>query len=315
MRVATGAAEVQERRGAARHDSWAVPNRKARTWWADTRRRFLRQRLAVASAIVLLLFSAVALAAPVAAPYDPIEQFRKEGLTSAGQPLPPNTQFWLGTDDRGRDLLSRLIWGARVSLGIGLAASTITMVLALIIGGGSGFVGGKTDFLLMRLVDLMMSVPTFFVMLLLISMFKPSPWIVIVVIALFGWAYPGRVFRSEMLSLKQLDFVMAARCVGIPAYRIYLRHLLPHMLSLVIVYLALSIPSVIFAEASLSFLGLGIPPPAPSWGGMIADGQAYYRAAPWLVLFPGLAIMITVVCFNLLGAGLRDVMDPRQRRR
>ena len=295
--------------------AWSAPERPATTWWGDVRQRFWRQRMAVAAAVVLALLALLAISAPLVAPYNPIQQFREEGRTATGQPLPPNARFWLGTDIVGRDLLSRIIWGGRVSLGIGLAASAITVGLALLIGGGSGFVGGKTDFLIMRFVDLMMSVPTFFVILLLISALKPSPWIVILVIALFGWTYPARVFRSEILSLKQRDFVLAARCLGIPASRIYLRHLLPHLLSLVIVYLALSIPSVIFTEAGLSFLGLGVPPPAPSWGGMIQEGQRYYRSAPWLVLFPGIAIMLTVVCFNLLGAGLREVMDPARRGR
>src|SRR4051794_27722203 len=225
---------------------WIVPERPITTWWADVRRRFWRQRAAVVSGLLLILLALIAIFASVVAPFDPDKQFRKEGRTKTGQPLPPNHTFWLGTDTVGRDMLSRIIWGARISLGIGIVASAMTVGLAVLIGGGSGFVGGRIDFLIMRFVDLMMSVPTFFVILLLISMLKPSPWIVILVISIFGWTYPSRVFRAEMLSIKERDFVMAARCLGIPARRIFTRHLLPHLLSLVIVYLALSVPSVIF---------------------------------------------------------------------
>lgn len=297
----------------AEQEAWDSPGRPPTTWWGDVRRRFWKQRLAVASAAVLLCFTLIAVLAPQIAPYDPLTQFRREGLTAGGLPVAPNSQFWLGTDARGRDLLSRLIWGGRISLGIALSANAITIALALAIGGGAGFLGGKTDFFVMRFVDLMMTVPTFFVMLLLVAMLKPSAWIVIGVISLFGWTYPSRIFRSEILSLKERDFVLAAHCLGIPRRDIFVRHVLPHVLSLVLVYLALGIPGVIFAEAGLSFLGLGVPPPAPSWGTMIEEGRAYYRSAPWLVLFPGLTITVVVVCFNLLGNGLREVLDPTRR--
>jgi len=167
----------------------------------------------------------------------------------------------------------------------------------------------------MRLVDLMISVPQFFVMLLLVVVLQPGAWVVVLVVSLFGWPYPARVFRSQILSLKEADFVLAARSLGVPERRIFLRHVLPHLLPLVTVYFALSMPGVIFAEASLSFLGLGVPPPTPSWGAMIQDGLEYYRVAPWLVLFPGLAITLTVVSFNLVASGLREAMDPAQRGR
>jgi peptide/nickel transport system permease protein len=167
----------------------------------------------------------------------------------------------------------------------------------------------------MRLVDLMISVPQFFVMLLLVVVLQPGVWVVVLVVSVFGWPYPARVFRSQILSIKEADFVLAARSVGVPERRIFLRHVLPHLLPLVTVYFALSMPAVIFAEASLSFLGLGVPPPTPSWGAMIQDGLEYYRAAPWLVLYPGLAITLAVVSFNLVASGLREAMDPAQRGR
>jgi peptide/nickel transport system permease protein len=283
------------------------------SWWGDVWRRFWRQKLAVGGAVILLILVSTSLLAPFIAPYDPIQQFRREGLSDLGAPLPPNSQFWLGTDGVGRDLLSRIIWGGRISLGIGLAASLIAVTIALLLGGGAGFLGGNADFLISRFTELVMSVPTFFIMLLLVVMLSPGSWVVITVISLFSWTYPARIFRSQTLSITQQDFVLAARCLGVPGSRIFVRHILPHILPLVIVYMALSIPTTIFAEASLSFLGLGVPPPTPSWGSMIQDGMEYYRAAPWVALYPGLAIMITVISFNLVGTGLREAMDPTRR--
>jgi peptide/nickel transport system permease protein len=269
--------------------------------------------MAVGGAVLLLLLVFMSLLAPFIAPYDPIQQFRREGLSDLGEPLPPNSQFWLGTDGLGRDILSRIIWGGRISLGIGLTASLIAVIIALLLGGGAGFMGGKVDFFISRFIELVMSVPTFFIMLLLVVMLSPGPWVVITVISLFSWTYPARIFRSQTLSVTQQEFVLAANCVGITNFRIFVRHILPHILPLVIVYMALIIPTTIFAEASLSFLGLGVPPPAPSWGSMIQDGMAYYRAAPWVALYPGLTIMITVISFNLVGTGLREAMDPTRR--
>jgi peptide/nickel transport system permease protein len=296
----------------AQRDAQARP---AVSWWGDVWRRFRRQRLALVAAVVLLVMALLALMAPVIAPYDPTEQFRREGLTAVGEPLPPNARFWLGTDGLGRDLLSRLLWGGRISLAIGISATAIVMATALVVGGAAGFAGAKTDFVLMRLVDLMISIPQLFVMLLLVVILQPGAWVVVLVVSLFGWPYPARVFRSQILSLKEADFVLAARSLGVPERRIFLRHALPHLLPLVTIYAALSMPGVIFAEASLSFLGLGVPPPTPSWGSMIQDGLDYYRAAPWLVLFPGMAITLTVVSFNLVASGLREAMDPTQRGR
>ena len=289
--------------------------RPAVSWWGDVWRRFRRQKLSLVAAIVLIAMAFLALTAPIIAPYDPTEQFRREGLTAVGEPLPPNARFWLGTDGLGRDLLSRLLWGGRISLAIGVSATAIVMATALVVGGAAGFAGAKTDFLLMRLVDLMISIPQLFVMLLLVVVLQPGAWVVVLVVSLFGWPYPSRVFRSQILSLKEADFVLAARSVGAPERRIFVRHVLPHLLPLVTVYFALSMPGVIFTEASLSFLGLGVPPPTPSWGSMIQDGLQYYRAAPWLVLYPGLAITLTVVSFNLVASGLREAMDPAQRGR
>jgi len=291
-----------------------VSARPAKSWGWDVWQRFVRQKAPLGAGVVFGVLLLLALLAPVIAPHDPVQQFRKEGLSALGEPLAPNTQFWLGTDGLGRDLFSRLLYGARVSLGIGLAASAIAVLIGLLVGGIAGFVGGKIDFFLMRLVDLIMSMPTFFIILLLVVMLKPGVWVVITVISLFSWTAPARVFRSQILAVKHLDFVLAAHCLGAPQHRIFLRHVLPHVLPLVIVYLALTVPNTIFAEASLSFLGLGVPQPTPSWGSMIQDGFAYYRAAPWIALFPGTIIALTVVSINLLGTGLREAMDPMRKK-
>ena len=287
---------------------------RANSWWGDAWRRFSRQKLGVAAAILFLTLVLLAILAPVLAPYDPLEQFRKEGLTAQGQPLPPNSQFWLGTDGLGRDVLSRLLYGGRFSLGIAITASAITVLIGLLVGGVAGFLGGKSDFFVMRFVDLVMSMPTFFLTLLLVVMLSPGVWVVITVIALFAWTGPARVFRSQVLTVKRRDFIQAADCLGVPRQRVFLRHLLPHVLPLIAVYMALGIPNAVFAEASLSFLGLGVPAPLPSWGSMIRDGYEYYRAAPWIAFFPGAAIALAVVSINLLGNALRDAMDPMRKR-
>lgn len=291
-----------------------VESASATSWWADVARRFVRQRVAAGAALLFVLLVIASLLAPVIAPYDPIEQFRKEGLSPLGEPLAASAQFWLGTDGLGRDMLSRLLYGGRISLSISIAASAISVVLGLLIGGVAGFVGGKTDFFVMRFVDLIMSMPAFFLTLLLVVLLKPGVWAVITVLSLFSWTSPARIFRSQILTVKQRDFVQAAHCIGTSQQRIFLRHLLPHLLPLMAVYLALGIPAAIFAEASLSFLGLGVPDPMPSWGSMIQGGFPYYRTQPWVAFLPGAAIALAVVSINLVGTGLREAMDPARRK-
>jgi peptide/nickel transport system permease protein len=255
----------------------------------------------------------VAVTAPVIAPFDPTKQFRDIGVSKLGEPLPPNATFWLGTDPLGRDMLSRLIFGIRTSMTIGLAGATGAILIGVLVGGIAGFAGKNVDFALMRFVDLVLSVPTFFLILLLVAMLKPGVSVVIFVIAVFSWAYPSRIFRSQVLAIRQREFVLAADSVGVRKRRIFVRHVLPHLLPLVVIYLTLMVPGAIFTEAGLSFVGLGVPPPEASLGSMIFDGQQYYRAAPWIVLFPGLALAVLVVSFNLVGTALRDAMDPQRR--
>lgn len=285
------------------------------SWGREVAKRFLRQPVAVASGLVLFLIVLVAIFAPYVAPYDPTEQFRKDGLDAIGLPLPPNPKFLLGTDGVGRDLLSRTIFGARVSLAIGLAATLLANFVALIVGGIAGFAGGRTDTFIMRFVDMVMSVPTFFITLLLIVLVGPNPWILILVIALFGWTYGSRVYRAEVRSLKARMYVEAAYSLGGSDLHIFFKHILPHLLPLVLTYVTLGIPGAIFAEAGLSFLGLGIQPPTASWGSMIFIGMQSLQQTPWVTMIPVFALMITVLALNLFGSGLRDALDPLRKGR
>jgi peptide/nickel transport system permease protein len=284
--------------------------RVARSWWLESAARFRRQRVAALAGGALVLLVLLALLAPLIAPHDPAEQFRRDGLTAAGLPLGPTAKFWFGTDGLGRDMFSRLLFGARISLAIGFVASSLAVLTGVLVGGVAGMAGGWTDTLLMRFVDLVMSLPTLFVILLFVILVGPSLSVTIAVIALLGWTYPSRVFRSEILALREREYVVAARMVGALPSRVFLRHVLPQILPLIVIYIGLGIPGAIFAEAALGFLGLGVPPPAPSWGGMINTGINYFRASPAQVLLPGAAIVATVICSNLVGNGLRDALDP-----
>jgi peptide/nickel transport system permease protein len=292
--------------GAALRQEWAP----APSWWSSAARRFVRQRVALPAAIVLALLVLAAVAAPLVAPHDPNLPFRRDGLDPRGLPVGPSGAFWLGTDGLGRDLFSRLVFGARISLGIGIAATGLAVLAGLLVGGLAAMAGGWLDTLLMRFVDLVMSMPSLLVILLFVAITGPSLTITIAVIALLGWTYPARVFRAEILSVREREFVLAARAVGALPRRIFLAHVLPQILPLIVVYISLGVPAAIFAEAGLGFLGLGVPPPAPAWGTMVQTGTSYYRASPQQVLFPGAAIVVTVVCFNLVGSGLRDALDP-----
>lgn len=272
-------------------------------------RRYVRNRVSLGALIVLTLVILASLFAPLLSPHDPATQYRKEGLKD-GLPVGPSEQFLLGTDGYGRDMLTRLLYGGRVALLVGLTASGIAVIIGVIVGSVAGLSGGRVDTLIMRIVDIVLSLPTLFVILLFVSLSKPSLGITIAVIALLSWAAPTRVFRSEVTSLREREFITAARSLGAPLPQIFVRHILPHLLPLIIIYISLGVAPAMFAEASLSFLGLGVPPPTPTWGNMMQVGINFYRAAPIQVIAPGLAIVITVVCFNLIGSGLRDALDP-----
>jgi peptide/nickel transport system permease protein len=273
--------------------------------------RFWRNRVSVVALCALLATVLAAVLAPVIAPHDPERQFRAEGRDANGQPVGPSAKFPLGVDGLQRDMLSRLIYGARATLLVGVVSSLLAVLIGVAWGSVAALSGGQVDNVMMRAVDVIMSLPGLFVILLIIVVLQQrSVWVTVLVIVITSWAIPARVFRAEVLSLRERDFVTASRSLGAGHRHIFVNHMLPQVLPLIVIYISLGVPGAIFTEAGLSFLGLGVPPPTPVWGGMIQEGRNYYRATPSLVILPGLAIILTVVFFTLVGNGLRDALDP-----
>jgi peptide/nickel transport system permease protein len=280
-------------------------------------RRLRRDKVAMISLVVIVLIVLMAVFAPVFAAvtgHPPNEQYRDIGLTPEGLPRGPNGTFWLGTDDLGRDILVRIAYGARVSLLVGVFATAITVVVGVVLGLAAGFLGGITDTVLTRLIDVVLSVPFLLVAIALVSITGPSLTVTVLVIGFFSWASVARIVRGQVLSLREREFVEAARSLGASDRRIMFVDILPNVLAPVIVYSTLLVPVVIVTQATLSFLGLGLPPPTADWGGMINSSQNYYTTAWWFILFPGLALLITTLAFNLFGDGVRDAFDPRADR-
>ncbi|OBZ95688.1 peptide ABC transporter permease [Pararhizobium polonicum] len=262
--------------------------------------------------VALLIFMAVA--APLIAPYNPDEQMF-DGLTLEGAPMPPSAQFLLGTDTLGRDLFSRLLFGARTSLVIGLVANGIAVAIGLLIGILSGYMRGLVGNALMRFTDLMMAFPALLLAIVLAALLRPSLWIVAMVIALVNWVQVARIVYTETRGLVERDFILAERSLGAGHLRILFHHILPHLMPTAIVWGTLGIATTVLLEATLSFLGIGVQPPTPSWGNIIFESQSYFQAAPWLVFIPGAVILLTALSFNLVGDVLRDILDPTQRGR
>jgi peptide/nickel transport system permease protein len=267
--------------------------------------RILKNRVALAGLAMILLLSAVALFAPWIAPSDPLKQNLLERLQ------PPSLRHWMGTDDLGRDLFSRLIYGTRISLSVALVAVSITTLFGTLIGLVAGYFGRWWDTVLMRAVDILLCFPTFFLILMVIAFLEPNILTVMAVIGLTSWTGLARLVRGETLSLREREFVLAAQALGLPHSRILARHLLPNVAAPILVSATLGIGSAVLTESALSFLGLGVQPPTPSWGNMLTTGKDYIHFAWWLSLFPGLAILLSVLAFNLFGEGLRDAVDPR----
>jgi peptide/nickel transport system permease protein len=280
--------------------------------WALVWRRFRRDRVALLGAMIVTALILIAIFAPLLAPHDPSQIF-DSGLTLDGSPVGPSHEFPLGADALGHDQLSRILFGARVSLTIGIVANGIAMLIGVLVGSFGGYFPGLTGTILMRLTDVMMSFPILLLALALAAVLKPSIGLVIFVIAFSYWAPVARIIHGQVLGMKSRDFIDAARALGVGDIPILFRHILPHIIPVIIVYVTLGIATNVLFEAALSYLGVGVQPPTPSWGEMISEGQTFYRTAPWLVMFPGLAIMLTVLGFNLLGDGLRDALDPRRR--
>lgn len=277
--------------------------------WVIAARQFRRNRLAIAGLVVMLILYVVTLLTPLIAPYDPTAQ----GDIVATRYLPPSLEHLMGTDKFGRDIFTRVLYGARISLSIGFIAVGLGVILGGLIGAVAGYFGRWTDTVLMRFTDMMLSFPRLILLIVVIALFEPTIWLVVTVLGLTGWMSVARIVRGEVLSLREREFVQAARVLGMSDARIILRHIIPNTLAPVIVYATLGIGNTILVEASLSFLGLGVQPPTPSWGNMINDGRDSLITAWWISTFPGLAIVLTVVAFNLLGDGLRDALDPRLR--
>lgn len=281
--------------------------RPASSLWRDAWRRLRRNRAAMSGGVVLLLLAAVAFAAPVIAPYGPAEQDYEHALEGFSLAHP------FGTDNFGRDVFSRVLYGARISLSVGV----LGVILGLTAGGATGLVagycGGAVDDVLMRLLDVLLAFPQLLLAIMVITVLGVGDVNVVVAIAIFSLPLFARIVRGQILSLKRLEFALAARASGAGDLRILLVHLLPNILATILVIASLRLGTAILAEATLSYLGLGIRPPAPEWGTMLTDGRQFLQIAPDLAIFPGLAIVVTVLALNLLGDGLRDALDPRLR--
>jgi peptide/nickel transport system permease protein len=268
-------------------------------------KRFKKNKLAVAGGIIVMALFIVAAFAPLISPYNPNDIDRTQILE------PPSFKHPLGTDDLGRDILSRMIWGSRISLSVGFVAVGIATVIGMILGALSGYYGGWTERIVMRFIDIMLSIPTFFLILAVIAFIGPSIWNIMIIIGLTSWMGVARLVRAEFLSLKEREYVLAAKAIGSGDIRIIFRHIMLNSMAPVLVSAVLGVAGAVLVESALSFLGIGVQPPTPSWGNILTLGKDNIQIAWWLSVFPGLAILITVLGYNLLGEGIRDSIDPR----
>jgi peptide/nickel transport system permease protein len=275
--------------------------------WKGVYRRFMRNRVALTGMSLVMILYCIAILAPFLATHDPNAQ---ENIVQTRYQA-PGAQFVLGTDKFGRDVLSRIIYGSRISLSIGFVAVGLAITLGTFLGAIAGYFGGKLDWIIMRAVDVIIAFPRLFIILTLIAIYSPQIWLIIAVLGATSWMGVARLVRGQILSLKEQEFVQATRALGLPAARVIFRHVLPNTMSPVIVAATLMIGDVILTEAALSFLGLGVQPPTASWGNIVNQGRDNLLGAWWIATFPGLAIVLTVVSYNLLGDGLRDALDPR----
>ena len=265
----------------------------------------LKNPLALAGLIIIGIISIMAIFAPLIAPFDP------DAINVKNILLSPSSNHLMGTDGLGRDVYSRMLFGARISLLVGIVAVGIATIIGIVLGAIAGFYRGWVDTVIMRLVDIMLSIPTFFLILAVIAFLTPSIWNIMIVIGLTSWMGVTRLVRAEFLSLRNREFVLASQTLGAKDSRLIFKQLLPNSLTPIIVSSVLGIASAVLVESGLSFLGLGVQAPQASWGNILTDGKEYIEFAWWLSLFPGLAILITVMGYNLLGEGLRDALDPR----
>jgi peptide/nickel transport system permease protein len=290
---------------------------EGRSQWQLTWRRLRHDKMAIASGIVIVLIVALAIAAPLIARitgHGPAQVFPSTGISANGIPAGPGHTFWLGADEQGRDLFIRILYGARISLFVGILTTAMATATGVAVGLVAGYFGGWIDTVLARFIDAVLAFPYIVVGLSLAVVAGPSLPVVIGVISFFSWAAIARVVRGQTLSIREKEYIEAARAVGASPWRIMTIDILPNLLAPVLVLATLSIPSAIIFEATLSYLGLGVQPPTPSWGNILAGAQNYYSVAWWYLVFPAVALLITTLAFNLLGDGIRDAMDPRTER-
>ena len=295
----------------------AVPAIEGRSPLRLALARLRRDRVAVASAVVIVLLIVVALAAPLIAHlvgHDPTTQYRDAGLTPAGLPVGPSRHFLFGTDNLGRDVFVRVVYGTRISLLVGVVSTVLAIALGVVVGVTAGYYQGAVDTVLARFMDVVLSFPFLLFAIALVSVAGPSIVVSVGVIAFFSWAAVGRIVRGQTLSIREREYIEAARSLGASDLRIMFVDVLPNLIAPVIVYTTLLIPTAIVFEATLSFLGMGVVPPTPTWGNMLSDSLQYYQVAWWFILFPGLALLVTTLAFNLLGDGVRDALDPATER-
>ncbi len=272
--------------------------------------RFRKNKAALVGLVLVGLMIMVAVLAPLLAPYSPYLTF-DDGISLVGAPAPPSAKFPLGADNLGRDVLSRLIYASRISLEVGLIAAMVSVALGTLLGVMAGFWGRWIDLLIMRVTDAMLAFPFLLFVILVVSVLKPSVTIIFVVIGLLGWAKTARVARGQTLSVIQNHFIDAARATGVSSWRIIFHHIIPNIMGPLIVLTTLQVGNYILTEGALSYIGAGVPQPIPSWGSMIYTGQQYFQTAPWLMLYPGLMLTLTVIGFNLVGDGLDAALNPR----
>lgn len=280
-----------------------------RSLWSDARRRFVRNKAAVFSLGLLLLISTACVVGPWLLPYS----FDSADWDAMSQsPSLRNFHFW-GTDDAGRDLLVRCLIGGRISLTVGLLATLTSVSLGILWGATAGFIGGKVDAFMMRVVDMMYAIPYLLIAILLVTILGREFYLVVLVITVFSWMDMARIVRGQTLSLRSMEYVEAARAIGVPTWRIIFSHIVPNLLGVVVIYTTVTVPGVILTESVLSFLGLGIQEPMTSWGVLIQDGAKAMEVSPWILLFPAVLLSATLYCFNFIGDGLRDALDPKER--
>jgi ABC-type dipeptide/oligopeptide/nickel transport system permease subunit len=273
--------------------------------YKDAWRRLRRNKLAMLGLAIVIILILIAIFAPLIAPYDPIERIKKDSSLSPGK------AYFFGTDLLGRDIFSRVIYGSRISIEVGIVAVGISVVIGLFFGALSGYFGGISDIVIMRMADIFFAFPYILGAIAIMTVLGPGIVNIFIAIGILGWASFARIFRGSILSIKNKEYIEAARALGANNYRIITKHIFPNSMAPIIVYATMNVGVAIIVEAALSFLGLGVQPPTPSWGKMLAESLDYIDIAPWMMLFPGLAIVITVLGFVLLGDGLRDAFDPK----